>query len=197
MYILRDDTKIKNMKDFFMCSQVFTDKSLHINWKDGKRKCPILNSNLIPFKFITDSKIEPYDFVLLGMSLFFLGNESVKQCFTDPIRNNEIELIPSEIYNKKKNLVYKYWLFNILNVEKIINIKKSKLSKHSSELKMSFINIILNKKIINESKDIYYEPNMIGEYIISERLAEKIITAGLTGMEVIPVDEYKDKFYNE
>jgi hypothetical protein len=197
MYILRDDTSIKELNSYFICSQVMEDNSLLFNWKDGKKKLAIIKPEFLPLKFITNVKIEPEDFVQSSYSIYFLGNERVAECFQKQIKNNEVEIIPAEIYNKLLDKTYKYWVFNILNIKSVINLKKSKKSKFSDHLMISFLSLELNNNAIDNVKDICYDPNMIGEYIINQELADEIKSRELTGMEIIPIGEYTNRFYNE
>ena len=74
-------------------------------------------------------------------------------------------------------------------------MKHSKISKYSSNLRPSFLEIKLNYRKIITNQNIFYDPNMLDEFIISDRLAENLINTKLTGMEVIPIAEYTDKYF--
>jgi hypothetical protein len=196
LYILREDIKLWDTKDFFVCGELIDKSCPLFSWKDGKKKYDILHPYL-PLTFSTDVNTDPKDYARASDTSFFLGNNKLRDIFRKQIENDEIELIPCKIINKKMRKEYDYWVFNVINQKKIIDEKHSVFSKHTSETMPVFLKIQINQKAISLNQDIYYDPNMLGEYIISDRLAEKILNAHLAGMEVIPIEQYTDKFYKE
>jgi len=195
MYIYREDIKLWNTKHYFICARVSDDTCPLFSWHDGKKKSGILKPYL-PLTYFTDVKTDPGDCVPTSEGMY-LGNEKLRDVFIEEIENDEIEILPGKIINKKLEKEYNYWLFHVINLKKIIDLKQSKLSKYSDDVGTFFLEIKLNYRKIPANQNIFYDPHMLNEFIISDSLAEKIINAKLTGMEVIPIEEYKDKFYKE
>ena len=100
VYIFREDTKLWDTKKFFVCALGNYD-GIDFNWHDGKSRRKYLK-NRLPLRLITDVRSEPGDFVQPSGPCF-LGNNRLNKCFIEAINQKEVELIPTEIYNKKLN----------------------------------------------------------------------------------------------
>jgi hypothetical protein len=190
MYILRAAV---NTKFYSTCGGP-DNYTGFIDWNDGERKLSMFDRKLLPVHYTTD-QINAVSDVNDTSDDILICSEKFISCLDDNIFEKDIELIPATIFHKKSNKKYAMWIMHILNIVEIINKKKSLISQMSLSSMTFYLKIILNDNRIDSDHDIFKEKDLYHEYIISDRLAKRLVNAGLTGMEVLDLKNYYNPIY--
>lgn len=192
MFVLRASYKKNN---YSRCGGPYNFVDLYVNWNENDRKSQLFDNGLLPVKYVTDQYRIPADFSD-APNYTVLCSEKLISCFPKEMIQNEVELIPAEIYHKRTKNNYSSWILHVLNVCSIIDNKKSILSEVSFRgFGKQYLKIVLDAKEINKKFNIYKDVNLNSEYFISDEVATKLINDSISGVEILNIEDYYNRLY--
>jgi len=133
--------------------------------------------------------IKLYDFVDNTMSLLIVS-ERVKSVFDDQ-GIDLVEYIPVNIYDHQQNLAGEnYFIINILNIQPIIDMKKSKykMSRLQKD-QIQFINDLhLNLDSVDPEAKLFKASNEKVYHYITNEVLEALKNSGITGIRAVKAE---------